>query len=751
MIINNKIFLSLRSGLLALVFLQSGVAFSQGKIIVKGATIKVKNSAFVVTKDISLTNLSSVSVDSSTLKVAGSISSNNNIDVQQGTLEMYGATPQTIPANSFTANKIKYLTISNNVTLAGEDSLTGVLSFGAVNSKIFSTGGFLTLKSTAAATASVADLTNDNTNSGNQVLGDVTAERYIPAIKKWFFLSIPTNTLQSVKAAWQEGCDSNKNCFANYGTQITGVGGLAAGFDQYTSTPSMKSYSTAADAWIGIPNTHTAQINNVVNNTVAYMVLVRGDRTATTLASPVTPTILRTKGVIKQSTQSPVTIASPATAFTSVGNPYPSRIDLRKMTPAPTLSTKIYIWDPYATIGSAYGLGAYQTLTFDGSDFTVTPGGGSYPAQNPNYIESGQAFFVGGNSAPYTITFKEDIKPSVNKLLSTPIGMKQNIKVDLYAGISGKYILMDGAKADIGNNFSAGIDDNDALKISNSAENVALRRNGKLLSVERYSPIISNDTFYLNIKNMKVQSYQWKMNLNNLALGGMTAFLLDKYKQSQTALTLNSTTIVDFTVENVAGSYAQDRFSIVFTPAAVLPLTFTNVRANGKKSAINVEWDVANETNIQQYEIDKSVDGTNYENVHTTTAKNLPQSLYEWIDEQAATGFNYYRIKSVDVNGKIEYSKVVKVFMSVPGKGISVYPNPILGGVVRIQFKNQSSGIYGVRMFNKLGQAVVSKQITHAAGGSVELIQFDKKLSSGIYQLEITKPGGEQVNINVIY
>ena len=107
--------------------------------------------------------------------------------------------------NAFFTNKIKNLIISNDVTLAGEDSLTGILSFGALDSKTFSTGGFLTLKSSAAGTANVADLTNNDVNSGNQVLGDVIVERYIPATKKWRFLSIPTTTTQTIKAAWQEG------------------------------------------------------------------------------------------------------------------------------------------------------------------------------------------------------------------------------------------------------------------------------------------------------------------------------------------------------------------------------------------------------------------------------------------------------------------------------------------------------------------------------------------------------------------
>ena len=212
-------------------------------------------------------------------------------------------------------------------------------------------------------------------NSGNQVLGDVIVERYISAVKKWRFLSIPTTTTQTIKAAWQEKSTApNDNLIPGFGTQITGAGGTAAGFDVYTATPSMKTYNTITNGWIAIPNTNTALINNPSNNTIAYFVFVRGDRSATTFTSPVSATVLRTKGVIKQGDQAIITIASPATAFTAVGNPYPSRIDLRRMTPAPTTATKIYVWDPIATSGSAYGLGAYQTLTYDGTGFYGYPG-----------------------------------------------------------------------------------------------------------------------------------------------------------------------------------------------------------------------------------------------------------------------------------------------------------------------------------------------------------------------------------------
>jgi len=739
----------------ALILLQSNFSLAQGKIIMNGAaTMNVVKSAYVVTTDVSLTSADTLNVNNSTIRIAGSITNSSGaFDVTKGTVDMFGLSAQTIPSGAFYTNKIKNLIISNDVTLLGQDSLTGILSFGPLDSKTFSTGGFLTLKSTAAGTANVADLTNDDVNSGNQVLGDVIVERYLSADKKWRFLSIPTSTTQTIKTTWQESSTANGNAVAGYGTQITGAGGTAAGFDVLTATPSMKTYNTLANNWVGVPNTNVALINNPTNNTMAYFVFVRGDRSVISAFAPATPTILRTKGVIKQNDQAIITIASPITAFTAVGNPYPARIDLRRMTPAPTTATKIYVWDPLATNGSAAGYGAYQTLTFDGSDFSVTPGGGSYGSplnRDPNYIESGEAFLVGGNSSPYNITFRETVKPAPMYLSSITNGHPQSLQARLFSNKNGVTLLMDGIKADIGDNFSNYLDNDDAFKLMNSAENVSLKRSGQLLSVERHSSISDQDTFYLNTANMKVQNYQWQLGMNNINQAGLTGFLEDSYLHSSTPLNVSGNTAIDFNVENTAGSMAADRFRIVFRPLVILPVTFTTLKAWQDNKNIAVEWKVENEKNLEQYNIEKSIDGNHFTTVGKVAANNAVTSKYQWLDVNAAEGYNYYRLLSRDVNGKTAYSTIVKVLIGKARQSITIYPNPVTNGRINLQLGNQPAGVYGIRVMNKLGQVLVSKQINHEEGSSTETIQLDKSSAHGIYQLEVTKPDGNTVDINVI-
>jgi hypothetical protein len=730
--------------------------FSQGKIIMNGASMSMQNLAYVTTGDVSVSNTSTITVNNSTIQISGAITNSSGVfNVTNGTVNMNGSSAQTIPAAAFYTNKILNLIISNNVTLAGQDSITGVLSFGPVNSKTFSTGGYLTLKSTAARTAKVADITNNNMNTGNLVSGNVYTERYLAALKKWRLLSIPTATTQNIIAGWQEGCGSNANCLPGYGTQITGAGGTAAGFDVYTASPSMKTYVTGSNSWVGVPSTNSTQINNTSNNTIAYFLFVRGDRSVISAFAAPTATNMRTYGPIKQGSQAAITIASPATAYTAVGNPYPSEIDLRNMNPVPSASTKIYVWDAASTIGSANGYGSYQTLTYSGGTFSATPGGGVYGApnnQNPNFIESSQAFLVGGNASPYNINFAETIKSSGSSTgtLVTPTGITQDLKANLYTVASGDTTLMDGAKEDIGSEYCNCLDDDDAYKILNSGENAGFTRNGALLSVERHYSINDKDTFFLTIGNMRFLNYMWQINTDNLDLTGLNGLLVDSFANTTTQLDMNGATNINFSVNNTPSSYAPNRFNIVFTPAGVMAVTFTSIKAFLQNASIEVEWQAQNEQNLEKYEVQVSVDGTNYGSAYTVQANNFPVSNYSWLDVNPYQGYNYFRIKSTDLSGKVVYSKVVTVLTPDANTTISIYPNPVKNGIINLQMTNQPAGNYGIRLFNKLGQVIISKQISHPGGTSIESIQLNKFVAKGIYQLEVTKTDGSIITMDVI-
>ena len=108
------------------------------------------------------------------------------------------------------------------------------------------------------------------------------------------------------------------------------------------------------------------------------------------------------------------------------------------------------------------------------------------------------------------------------------------------------------------------------------------------------------------------------------------------------------------------------------------------------------------------------------------TRNNGSAAGYQWVDANPVAGNNYYRISSVDINGKVLYSKVVKVFMGKSDPQIMVYPNPVTEGNINLQLVNQPKGTYAIKLINKLGQVMMTKQIKHDEGSSTESMQIDK-------------------------
>ena len=82
---------------------------------------------------------------------------------------------------------------------------------------------------------------------------------------------------------------------------------------------------------------------------------------------------------------------------------------------------------------------------------------------------------------------------------------------------------------------------------------------------------------------------------------------------------------------------------------------------------------------------------------------------------------------------------------------IAVYPNPIVNEVINIQLTNQPKGQYQIRLVNPLGQVLITKDFIHMGGSANETIKWNRDFAKGIYQLEISRPGGELKVIKVVH
>ena len=518
----------------------------------------------------------------------------------------------------------------------------------------------------------------------------------------------------------------------------------------------MKVFNSVNNGYIGVSGTGIP-----IYNQKGYFIFVRGDRSITNpFAAPI-PTVLRTTGTLFTPANLPPSTLVNASSSASVGNPYASAIDVRNIGLTGGVTSFFTVWDP--RLGSTSGYGAFQYLTqIGGSNFYAVPGGtASYPGfpTPTNYIQSGQAFLAqtatGGTSG--TITFDESAKAGGNStLFTTPNPVAQTIQLFnttlSQVSATGTTNVVDGALAIFSDTYSNDIESHDARKSMNSAENLGILTGGKLLAVDSRSTINANDTIFLSLSGVSARNYRLHFdaeNLNPLVQG----YLVDLYTNSSTALNMTGTTDVNFTVSSVAGSYAANRFMVVFAPAKVLPVTFTSITATQQGKHIDVQWRVDNEMNINQYEVEKSINGTDFTTIATATpaSNNGRSAVYVVADASPVDGYNYYRVKSVDVNGAMNYSAIVKVLMGSLQQSMAIYPNPVTDGMIHLQLKNQPQGYYTARLINKLGQVIEEQPFTYGGGNGTQLIKCDHNLAHGMYDLQVTGPSNSQTTINVMY
>lgn len=341
---------------------------------------------------------------------------------------------------------------------------------------------------------------------------------------------------------------------------------------------------------------------------------------------------------------------------------------------------------------------------------------------------------------PYTAPFSADFS---------------QLRTNLYiVAPDGSKVLMDGTLTQFDSDYSNDLDGMDARKMSNFSENWGMLRKATTLVIERRHSIQDKDSIFFKMWNMRVITYQVEFIAAGLNQYGVQAELRDKFSQTSTAVGVNDTTRINFSVTSNAASKVSDRFMLVFSSvpsAGLLPVTFVSAQARRQSNAVIVSWNTMNEKNIKNYEVQRSANGIDFTGTVSVTAQNLSNNNYNWTDNSALAGNCFYRIQSTDANGRTALSTIMKINMAAIVSMVKLYPNPLVGSSFNLSFSGQPEGSYNVRLINHYGQAVLSKTINIKAAEQTENISLPASLSRGIYQVEINMPGGNKNTIQLVY
>lgn len=186
-------------------------------------------------------------------------------------------------------------------------------------------------------------------------------------------------------------------------------------------------------------------------------------------------------------------------------------------------------------------------------------------------------------------------------------------------------------------------------------------------------------------------------------------------------------------------SYSTPLASSATISGVILPLNWLsfNVVKQGRDGYLN--WVVANDDANHHYEIQRSTNGTSFTTI--ATQNKLLTTTYNYTDagiDILNAPVVYYRLKQLDINGKISYSDVRILRLDVKGNQISIFPNPVKEGFyVSIPFVNPDNRKVNLKLIAANGQVIATKNITTAQAANYYFGIKDMALASGQYNLQI--------------
>lgn len=143
---------------------------------------------------------------------------------------------------------------------------------------------------------------------------------------------------------------------------------------------------------------------------------------------------------------------------------------------------------------------------------------------------------------------------------------------------------------------------------------------------------------------------------------------------------------------NIFNGGEGDGWSSTYRPMGTIPVHFLyfNASKSGVSSSL-LNWKTASEINAAYYVIERSEDAVNFHSIGRVEATGNSSSAVEYFftDNNPVTGYNYYRLRQVDRDGRYIFTPARLVQFDVTGSGmVTYYPNPT-NGILHIELPEQ--------------------------------------------------------------
>ncbi len=195
-------------------------------------------------------------------------------------------------------------------------------------------------------------------------------------------------------------------------------------------------------------------------------------------------------------------------------------------------------------------------------------------------------------------------------------------------------------------------------------------------------------------------------------------------------------TVVHVAIDGYYGSNCKyDILAINAAPLSVKMKLFDGWRG----SDFNLlSWTTSAETNHRYFEIERSEDESRFSPLGTVNGAGTTtiENRYSFKDVKPLSA-GYYRLKQVDIQGTITYSRIIRIVRPVTSKLKAIFENPV-HDVLKANLETDEPGMAQLRVVDVSGKTMLTESI-RLQKGSNQYQRSLNKLSPGTYYLVITR------------
>jgi hypothetical protein len=176
----------------------------------------------------------------------------------------------------------------------------------------------------------------------------------------------------------------------------------------------------------------------------------------------------------------------------------------------------------------------------------------------------------------------------------------------------------------------------------------------------------------------------------------------------------------------------------IYIETTLLPNTTITLTANEQKGLVKVFADVEQNDQSKEYVLERSVDGNIFDYVSKQNAiHSIVSNRYTFEDNIANLNVNtiYYRVKQVQLDGQISYSKIISINKNTQ-TNLNFYPNPVKA-YATLQVNMKVSGNVHIQLHNAAGVLVQQQDTKLLQGQNSIPLNGLQNLKSGWYILKI--------------